>query len=110
MPPDTVPIREDHPLKGQSPYSATKIAADKLCEAYALSFGTPVVVLRPFNTYGPRQSARAVLMTILSQLLAGKERVSLGSARPRRDFTYVADTVDAFASARDRRARACRSD
>lgn len=97
--PDTVPIREDHPLKGQSPYSATKIAADKLCEAYALSFGTPVVILRPFNTYGPRQSARAVLMTILTQLLAGKQRVSLGSDTPRRDFTYVADTVDAFVRA-----------
>lgn len=97
--PDTLPIREDHPLKGQSPYSATKIAADKLCEAYALSFGTPVVVLRPFNTYGPRQSARAVLMTILSQLLAGKQRISLGSLTPRRDFTYVADTVDAFVRA-----------
>ncbi|MGZ8758422.1 MAG: GDP-mannose 4,6-dehydratase [Aeromicrobium sp.] len=97
--PNSVPIREDHPLKGQSPYSATKIAADKLCEAYALSFGTPVVVLRPFNTYGPRQSARAVLMTILSQLLAGKPRISLGSLTPRRDFTYVADTVDAFVRA-----------
>jgi NAD dependent epimerase/dehydratase len=97
--PDSVPIREDHPLKGQSPYSATKIAADKLCEAYARSFGTPVVVLRPFNTYGPRQSARAVLMTILSQLLAGKKRISLGSLTPRRDFTYVADTVDAFVRA-----------
>jgi UDP-glucose 4-epimerase len=97
--PDSVPIREDHPLKGQSPYSATKIAADKLCEAYALSFGTPVVVLRPFNTYGPRQSARAVLMTILSQLLAGKRRVSLGSLAPRRDLTYVTDTVDAFVRA-----------
>ena len=97
--PDTVPIREDHPLKGQSPYSATKIAADKLCEAYALSFETPVVVLRPFNTYGPRQSARAVIMTILSQLLAGKQRIALGSLEPRRDFTYVADTVDAFVRA-----------
>jgi UDP-glucose 4-epimerase len=97
--PDTVPIREDHPLKAQSPYSATKIAADKLCEAYALSFGTPVIVLRPFNTYGPRQSARAVLMTILSQLLAGKRRVSLGNLTPRRDLTYVADTVDGFVRA-----------
>jgi NAD dependent epimerase/dehydratase len=97
--PDTIPIREDHPLRGQSPYSATKIAADKLCEAYARSFGTPVVVLRPFNTYGPRQSARAVLMTILSQLLAGKQRVSLGSVTPRRDLTYVGDTVDAFVRA-----------
>jgi NAD dependent epimerase/dehydratase len=97
--PSRLPIREDHPLKAQSPYSATKIAADKLCEAYALSFGTPVVILRPFNTYGPRQSARAVLMTILSQLLAGKQRISLGSLAPQRDFTYVADTVEAFVRA-----------
>jgi UDP-glucose 4-epimerase len=97
--PDSVPIREDHPLKGQSPYSATKIAADKLCEAYARSFETPVVVLRPFNTYGPRQSARAVLLTILTQLMAKKRRISLGSVTPRRDFTYVADTVDAFVRA-----------
>lgn len=94
--PDTVPIREDHPLKGQSPYSATKIAADKLCEAYARSFETPVVVLRPFNTYGPRQSARAVLMTILTQLLAGKRQIALGNVTPRRDLTFVADTVAAF--------------
>jgi len=97
--PDSVPIREDHPLKGQSPYSATKIAADKLCEAYALSFGTPVVVLRPFNTYGPRQSARAVIMTILAQLLSGKRRIALGSTSPKRDFTFVADTVDGFVRA-----------
>lgn len=94
--PRTVPITEDHPLRGQSPYSATKIAADKLSEAYALSFGTPVVVLRPFNTFGPRQSSRAVIPTILSQLLAGAVEVRLGSMEPRRDFTYVEDTVDAF--------------
>jgi UDP-glucose 4-epimerase len=97
--PDSIPIREDHPLKGQSPYSATKIAADKLSEAYALSFETPVVILRPFNTYGPRQSARAVLPTILSQLIAGKTAVTLGSLETRRDFTYVADTVDGFVKA-----------
>jgi NAD dependent epimerase/dehydratase len=97
--PDSIPIREDHPLRGQSPYSATKIAADKLCEAYARSFETPVVVLRPFNTYGPRQSARAVLLTILTQLMAKKRQVRLGSLAPRRDFTYVADTVDAFVRA-----------
>jgi len=97
--PDTVPIREDHALRAQSPYSATKIAADKLCEAYARSFGTPVVVLRPFNTYGPRQSARAVLPTILTQLLAGKTRIALGNLTPKRDFTFVADTVDAFVRA-----------
>ena len=76
--PDSIPIREDHPLQGQSPYSATKIAADKLCEAYARSFETPVIVLRPFNTYGPRQSARAVLPTILTQLMAKKRQIRLG--------------------------------
>ena len=102
--PDTIPIREDHPLKGQSPYSASKIAADKLCEAYAASFDLPVIVLRPFNTYGPRQSARAVLITILTQLIARKERISLGSLTPRRDFTYVTDTVDAFVRAATSRA------
>ncbi|MDQ3484551.1 MAG: SDR family NAD(P)-dependent oxidoreductase [Actinomycetota bacterium] len=94
--PETVPITEGHPLKGQSPYSATKIAADKLCEAYALSFGTPVVTLRPFNTFGPRQSARAVIPTILGQLLSGVQEIRLGSLHPRRDFTYVGDTVDGF--------------
>ena len=97
--PDSIPIREDHPLQGQSPYSATKIAADKLCEAYARSFETPVIVLRPFNTYGPRQSARAVLPTILTQLMAKKGQIRLGSLAPRRDFTYVDDTVDAFVRA-----------
>jgi UDP-glucose 4-epimerase len=97
--PDSVPINEGHPLKAQSPYSATKIAADKLCEAFARSFGTPVIVLRPFNTYGPRQSARAVIPTILTQLLAGKSRIALGSVAPRRDFTFVTDTVDAFVRA-----------
>lgn len=94
--PDEVPITEDHPLRGQSPYSATKIAADKLCEAYALSFGTPVITLRPFNTYGPRQSQRAVIPTVLAQLLAGQQQIRLGSARPQRDFTYVTDTCDGF--------------
>jgi UDP-glucose 4-epimerase len=94
--PRTVPITEDHPLQAQSPYSATKIAADKLCEAYARSFSTPVVTLRPFNTFGPRQSARAVIPTILGQLLAGRDTVVLGSTEPRRDFTYVQDTVDGF--------------
>lgn len=94
--PDIVPIREDHPLRGQSPYSATKIAADKLCEAYARSFATPVTVLRPFNTYGPRQSARAVIPTALGQLLAGAPRLQLGSLTPQRDFTYVGDTVEGF--------------
>jgi UDP-glucose 4-epimerase len=97
--PDTLPIRETHPLKGQSPYSATKIAADKLCEAYSSSFGTPIVTLRPFNTYGPRQSARAVIPTILSQLIAGKRVIKLGSLTPRRDLTFVSDTVEGFLAA-----------
>ena len=94
--PETLPIRETHPVQGQSPYSASKIAADHLCEAYWRSFGVPVIVLRPFNTYGPRQSLRAVLPTILGQLIAGKTRVRLGDIRPRRDLTYVGDTVDGF--------------
>jgi len=97
--PDTVPITEQHTLKGQSPYSASKIAADKLCEAYASSFDVPVVVLRPFNTYGPRQSARAVIPTILSQLLSGRTAIRLGNVAPRRDLTYVSDTVAGFLAA-----------
>jgi UDP-glucose 4-epimerase len=94
--PESLPIRETHPLRGQSPYSATKIAADKLCEAYHLSFGVPVVTLRPFNTYGPRQSERAVIPTILAQLLAGKRIVELGNLDPKRDLTFVLDTVRGF--------------
>jgi UDP-glucose 4-epimerase len=94
--PDEVPIRETHPLRGQSPYSATKIAADKLCEAYHDSFDVPVMTLRPFNTYGPRQSARAVIPTILSQLLAGKTEIALGNTAPKRDLTFVSDTVAGF--------------
>lgn len=94
--PQSVPIRESHRLCGQSPYSASKIAADQLCEAYARSFDVDVLTLRPFNTYGPRQSARAVIPTILGQLLAGQRQVRLGSLSPRRDLTYVADTVDGF--------------
>ena len=97
--PDSVPIRETHPLQGQSPYSASKIAADKFCEAYHCSFKVPVVTLRPFNTYGPRQSTRAVLPTILVQLLAGKKVVKLGRLDPKRDLTFVADTVDGFVKA-----------
>lgn len=97
--PESVPITEDHALRGQSPYSATKIAADKLAESYALSFGTPVTVLRPFNTFGPRQSTRAVIPTILSQLLAGAPQLRLGSLHPKRDFTYVTDTASGFAHA-----------
>jgi dTDP-glucose 4,6-dehydratase len=91
----SVPIDEEHPLQGQSPYSASKIGADKMAEAFHLSHGLPVATLRPFNTYGPRQSARAVIPTILMQLLAG-ETVALGNLTPTRDFTYVADTVEAF--------------
>jgi NAD dependent epimerase/dehydratase len=97
--PDTLPIRETHPLQGQSPYSATKIAADKLCESYFRSFDTPVVTLRPFNTYGPRQSSRAVIPTILAQLIAGRTVVRLGDVRPRRDLTFVSDTVAGFLAA-----------
>jgi UDP-glucose 4-epimerase len=97
--PEEVPITESHPLRGQSPYSATKIGADKLCESYALSFGTPVTVLRPFNTFGPRQSFRAVIPTVLSQLLAGADEVRLGALSPQRDFTFVTDTADGFVRA-----------
>ncbi len=99
--PETVPIVETHELRAQSPYAATKIAADKLCESYALSFGTPVTVLRPFNTFGPRQSRRAVIPTILGQLLAGHTELRLGSLAPQRDFTFVTDTADAFVLAAD---------
>lgn len=97
--PETLPITEGHPLRGQSPYSATKIGADKLCEAYYSAFDVPVVTLRPFNTYGPRQSARAVIPTILSQLLAGSRTVALGNLSPRRDLTFVSDTVRGFLAA-----------
>jgi NAD dependent epimerase/dehydratase len=91
-----VPIDESHPLQAQSPYAASKIAADKLVESYHLSFGLPAVTLRPFNTFGPRQSARAVIPTIISQIAAGKGTVSLGATAPTRDFTFVADTAAAF--------------
>ena len=94
--PEEVPITESHPLRGQSPYSATKIGADKMCESYALSFDTPVMTLRPFNTFGPRQSTRAVIPTVLSQLLAGAREVRLGDTTPKRDFTFVTDTADGF--------------
>ncbi len=90
-----VPIDEGHPLQAQSPYAASKIGGDMLAEAYRRSFGLPVAVLRPFNTYGPRQSARAVIPTIVSQALAGGP-IRLGRLDPTRDFTYVADTVEAF--------------
>jgi NAD dependent epimerase/dehydratase len=90
-----VPIDENHPLQGQSPYSASKIGADKLAEAFHLSFGVPLVTLRPFNTYGPRQSARAVIPTIVIQALVSK-RVKLGHLHPTRDLNYVSNTVDGF--------------
>ena len=92
----TVPIDEGHPLQAQSPYAASKIAADKLAESFHLSFGVPVVTLRPFNTFGPRQSARAVIPTIIAQVLGGADEVQLGSRHPTRDFTFVEDTVTAF--------------
>ena len=91
----TVPINEDHPLQGQSPYSASKIAADKVAESFFCAFETPVVTVRPFNTYGPRQSARAVIPTIITQALDGKG-VKLGSLTPTRDLTLVDDTVRGF--------------
>jgi UDP-glucose 4-epimerase len=94
--PETLPITESHPLAAQSPYAASKVAADQLAQAFARSFELPVVVLRPFNTYGPRQSDRAVLPTMLRQLLAGRTDVRLGRLDPRRDLTFVADTVDGF--------------
>ena len=97
--PHSVPITESHPLQAQSPYAASKIAADKLAESFYCSFEVPVTVLRPFNTYGPRQSARAVLPTILTQLIAGKTEIHLGALWPRRDLTFVDDTVEGFVKA-----------
>ena len=91
-----VPITEEHPLQGQSPYSATKIAADQLAYSFFASFGLPVVIARPFNTYGPRQSARAVIPTIITQIANGKRAIKLGAISPTRDFNYVMDTVGAF--------------
>lgn len=91
-----VPIDEKHPFQGQSPYSATKIGADRLAESFYRSFDLPVTIVRPFNTYGPRQSARAVIPTIISQLLAGKQEIRLGSLSPTRDFNYVKDTANGF--------------
>ena len=93
-----VPIDEKHPFQGQSPYSATKIGADRLAESFYRSFGLPVTIVRPFNTYGPRQSARAVIPTIITQLLAGRTEIRLGSLTPTRDFNYVKDTVNGFIS------------
>ena len=91
-----VPIDENHPYQGQSPYSATKIGADRLAESFYRSFELPVTIVRPFNTYGPRQSARAVIPTVITQLLAGKEEIRLGALTPTRDFNYVKDTVAGF--------------
>ena len=91
-----VPIDEKHPYQGQSPYSATKIGADRLAESFYRSFNLPISIVRPFNTYGPRQSARAVIPTIISQVLAGEEEIKLGALTPTRDFNYVKDTAAGF--------------
>lgn len=91
-----VPIDEKHPFQGQSPYSATKIGADRIAESFYRSFNLPVAIVRPFNTYGPRQSARAVIPTIITQLLSGKEEIKLGNLETTRDFNYVKDTVNGF--------------
>ncbi len=91
-----IPMDENHPFQGQSPYSATKIGADRLAESFYKSFNTPVTLVRPFNTFGPRQSARAIIPTIITQLLAGKEEIKLGNLKPTRDFSYVKDTVRGF--------------
>jgi len=94
-----VPITEEHPLVGQSPYAASKIAADQFAISFHRSFDLPVSIVRPFNTYGPRQSARAIIPTIISQALSGKKVIHIGNVRPTRDFTYVADTVEGFIKA-----------
>jgi dTDP-glucose 4,6-dehydratase len=91
-----VPITEEHPLQGQSPYSATKIGADQLAYSFHSSFGVPIIICRPFNTYGPRQSARAIIPTVITQILSGKKKIQLGSLTPTRDFNYVKDTVSGF--------------
>ncbi|MFT8872864.1 MAG: NAD-dependent 4,6-dehydratase LegB [Sporolactobacillus sp.] len=91
-----VPIDESHPMQAQSPYAASKIAGDQLAESFYRSFELPVSIIRPFNTYGPRQSARAVIPTIISQILAGNREINLGSLTPTRDFNYVKDTAEAF--------------
>lgn len=95
----TVPISEDHPINTQSPYAASKAGADRLADSYHASFGTPVVTLRPFNTFGPRQSMRAVIPTVIGQVAAGERTVTLGDLRPTRDFTFVHDTAAAFLAA-----------
>ena len=94
-----VPIAEDHPLQGQSPYSASKIGADQIALSFHASFDTPVVVIRPFNTYGPRQSARAVIPAVIAQIASGRRQIQLGAVFPTRDFSYVTDIVAGFAAA-----------
>ena len=94
-----VPITEEHPLQGQSPYSASKIGADQIALSFYTSFATPVTVLRPFNTYGPRQSARAVIPTIITQIANGSRKIKLGAVHPTRDFNFVTDTVAAYIAA-----------
>ena len=94
-----VPITEDHPLRGQSPYSASKIGADQIAWSFHTSFGLPVTILRPFNTYGPRQSARAIIPTVITQIVDGARNIRLGALHPTRDFTYVTDTASAFIAA-----------
>lgn len=91
-----VPINEDHPLQGQSPYAASKIGADQMAYSFYASFDLPVVIARPFNTYGPRQSARAVIPTVISQIASGIRDIKLGAVNPTRDFSYVSDTADGF--------------
>ncbi|MDA8094281.1 MAG: NAD-dependent 4,6-dehydratase LegB [Betaproteobacteria bacterium] len=91
-----VPIDEDHPLQGQSPYSATKIGADQIAMSFYNAFGTPVSIIRPFNTYGPRQSARAVIPTVITQIASGRRKLKLGALSPTRDFNFVSDTVSGF--------------
>ena len=93
-----VPITEDHPLQGQSPYSASKIGADQIAMSFYTSFNTPVAIIRPFNTYGPRQSARAVIPTVITQIAKGEHRIKLGALHPTRDFNYIKDTVLGFIS------------
>jgi dTDP-glucose 4,6-dehydratase len=94
-----VPIDEKHPLQGQSPYSASKIGADQLAYSFYTSFNLPIVTIRPFNTYGPRQSARAVIPTIITQVAKGKKKIELGATSPTRDFSYISDTVGGFVKA-----------
>lgn len=93
-----VPITEDHPVQGQSPYSASKIGADEIAMSFYTSFETPISIIRPFNTYGPRQSARAVIPTIITQIASGKKKIKLGSLHPTRDFSYISDVVRGFIS------------